>query len=165
MGNFLVINNANFSNKAIDKVLLVSTTELVKKAFLLSNYGNAEGQNIGIFPHDSRGLLVIKKTDTDIPLNFDTDYSYIPIYGDIKEVSVKITNANYNIGLCLFSDKNRRVYDSGWQSAGQVLRVNVKDYLSETQGKLYICVIFSSSTGQEFTNETLESLGFEITLE
>lgn len=167
MGKLLVINNANFSNTAIDKVGLNKdylTVELVRKAFLLKNYGNSEKGTIGIYPNDSRGLFVIKKTDTNIPLNFGTDYSYIPIYDGIKEVSVKITNTNYRIGLNLFSDKNIRIYDSGWQPAGQVQRVNIENYLSTTQDRLYLCIVFSSVTSTRFTNETLESLGFEITI-
>lgn len=168
MGNFLVINGSNFSNIAIDKVSFIveNTKELVKKAFLLSNYMNTtDGERPSIVPSNiGRGILVIKKTDTNIPLNFDTDYSYIPIYDNIKEVSVKITDANYRIGLCLFSDKGSRVYDSKWQSAGQVVSVNVEDYLSKTQDKLYICVVFASLNNTKFTNETLNSLGFEITI-
>lgn len=167
MGKFLVINGSNFSNIAIDKVSFIeeNTKELVKKAFLLSNYTNAIGETPLIIPTDNgRGLFVIKKTDTNIPLNFNTDYSYIPIYEGIKEVSVKITNVNYKIGLCLFSDKGIKVYDSLWQPAGQVLSVNVNDYLSKTQDKLYLCVVFASLTNTKFTNETLNSLGFEITI-
>lgn len=167
MGKFLVINNANFSNTAIDKVDLKKdylTVELVRKAFLLSNYGNAIYNTIGIYPNNSRGLFVIKKTDTNIPLNFNTDYSYIPIYYGVKEVLVKITDTNYKIGLNIFSDKNNRVYDSGWMPAGQVVKVNVEDYLSTIQDRLYLCVVFASITNTKFTNETLNSLGFEITI-
>lgn len=162
-----MINGANFSDIAIDKVSFIRniTEVLAKKAFLLSNYTNAIGKTPSITPsNNGRGLFVIKKTDTNIPLNFNTDYSYIPIYDGIKEVSVKITNDNYKIGLCLFSDKGSKVYDSGWQSAGQVQSVNVEDYLSKTQDKLYICVVFTSLTNTKFTNETLDSLGFKIEL-
>lgn len=166
MGNFLIINDADFSNVAIGKVSFDNTKELVKKAFLLSNYtnNNPENSSFGIYPIEfGRGMLMIKKTDTSVPLNFDTDYSYIPILGNIKSVSVEISNVNYQIGLCLVSRKGK-VYDSNWQSAGQIQSVDVTNYLSETQDQLYLNVLFKSKTNKKFTNETLDSLGFKITI-
>lgn len=169
MGKFLVINGADFSNIAFDKVKIIDsiTAELFyNKAFLLKNYGNfVEGAGITIAPtNNGRGLLVIKKTDTNIPLSFNTDYSYIPILGDITKISVKITNSGYNVGLNLVTSSGK-VYDSNWQPAGNEVSVNVKDYLSTTQEQLYVCVVFKSITNTKFTNETLDSLGFEITIE
>lgn len=168
MGKFLIINEADFSNIAFDKVKIIDsiTAELFyNKAFLLKNYGNSnQGIGLNIAPAaNGRALLVIKKTDTNVPLSFDTDYSYIPILGNITEVSVAITNNRYNVGLNLVTS-SKKVYDSGWQSAGNEVSVNVKDYLSKTEDQLYVCVILKSITDTKFTNETLDSLGFDITI-
>lgn len=164
MGKFLIINDADFSNVAIGKVFFENTKELIKKAFLLSNYTNSEGDLFGMYPTEfGRGMFMIKKTDTNIPLNFDTDYSYIPILGDIKRVSVEISNDDYQIGLCIVS-RNGKLYDSNWQNANQIQSADVTKYLSETQDQLYLNVLFKSKTNTKFTNETLDSLGFKITI-
>lgn len=166
MGKFLVINEADFSNVAFDKVKIMGTiTEelFYNKAFLLKNYANSnQGTGLNITPAtNGRGLLVIKKTDTNVPLSFDTDYSYIPILDNVTEVSVSITNNKYNVGLNLVTS-SKKIYDSGWQPAEKEVSVNVKDYLSKTEDQLYVCVIFKSITDTKFANETLDSLGFDI---
>lgn len=167
MGKFLVINGVDFSNTAFDKVKItdsITSDLLYNKAFLLKNYGNQGTIGVGITPaNNGRALLVIKKTDTNVPLSFDTDYSYIPILGNITEVSVAITDSRFNVGLNLVTP-SKKVYDSGWQPAGNEVSVNVKDYLSNTKDQLYVCIIFKSITNTQFTNETLDSLGFDITI-
>lgn len=167
MGKFLVINGVDFSNTAFDKVKITDSIIddlFYNKAFLLKNYGNQGTIGVGITPtNNGRALLVIKKTDTNVPLSFDTDYSYIPILGNITEVSVAITDSRFNVGLNLVTS-SKKIYDSGWQPAGNEVSVNVKDYLSQTKDQLYVCVIFKSITNTQFTNETLDSLGFDITI-
>ena len=163
MGKILIIKGMNFSNVAVDKVKIIdsATADLIfNKAFLLKEYGTYPTP---IVPATGRAMFVIKKTDTNIPLNFNTDYSFIPILDNITKISLKMTNDNYNFGVSLRTSK-KLVYDTNWLSAGEKI-IDITDYLSTTQEQLYLCIAFKSKTNKSFTNETLESLGFNIVIE
>lgn len=162
MGKILVIEGTDFSDVAVDKVKIIdsATVDLVfNKAFLLKEHGSSPEP---ISAATGRALFVIKKTDTNIPLNFNTDYSFIPILGNITKISVKMTNGNYNFGVSLRTSKNL-VYDTMWLPAGEK-SINITDYSSSAQGQLYLCIAFKTKTNESFTNETLDSLGFKITI-
>lgn len=151
---------------------VIEAEEQIEHAELMIDYsGNAIQKRIGKAATGANTratvLMPVAYETKEAPLAYnalDGSYTCICMPDGINKVSIKMTNSDYYFGLALFDVSND--YDSGWIQGGQDAETSYEPDTKFSGDCWLMCTLKKGSAGTgQFTNETIESLGLEISVE
>ena len=163
MGKTLIIAEADFSQNAINDVVIVDNAE-----YALLNGFRLEGTSypLKLNAYNQRANVLVTRSSVDNPCSWQSGsaaeaqtYSIIPIPNGATLCTISCTNTAYYYGLVVWGISGERLYDSGWKNGGET-----SCQISNYTGAIYISsTIKKGSAGTDsFTSETLQSIGWSI---
>lgn len=166
MGKSLIIKGADFS---VNGFIEFGYTWSLQKGLSLNATGTGRSGAGGGGDRPSRATILVPRSECSNPVTWNDTmegyegYSTADVKPLMSKITISVSNPNYYFAPILKNESGTDLIGSEYNAPGSPFAIDLTQY--PTAKRFYVAFKIGNAGKDNFTNETLESMGVQIVIE